>query len=251
MEGGGRCSESYPADVTLHSYFLRRKVFIKRYYDYDLRDYNRGYYFSFFGIVRVLKFKVNTVMEKEDWIVIIEIFGREFVLFSGKHIDSFRWVVAIFAGDGATRVMIRAHKCDLLTYYPTRFNNQGNPVPLFRNYLFVEFREYITLDICRSTSNFIKVLSARDDEGLARPVLVPRNAIDENRAMVMAGRFNERSLQRQFYGRGSLVRVLEGTFIDRRVRLEEDVFPDWRGNHKVKVDIDGLKGVIEVHKLAL
>jgi hypothetical protein len=177
--------------------------------------------------------------------------GHHYDLFTGKQIDNFKWIVAIFNGDGATLVIIRAHRCNLATYYPIRLNNHGDPVPLFKNYLFVEFREYITLDICRSTSNFIKVLSARDDEGLARPVLVPRNAIDENRAMVMAGRFNERSLQRQFYGRGSLVRVLEGTFIDRRVRLEEDVFPDWRGNHKVKVDIDGLKGVIEVHKLAL
>jgi hypothetical protein len=55
-------------------------MFIERFYDYDLREYPRGFYFNFFGLVRILKFKVNTVMEKEDYIFIIEIFGREFVI---------------------------------------------------------------------------------------------------------------------------------------------------------------------------
>jgi hypothetical protein len=55
-------------------------MFIHRYYDYDLRSYPRGYYFNFFGVVRVLKFKTNKVMDKEDWIVIVEVFGKEFVL---------------------------------------------------------------------------------------------------------------------------------------------------------------------------
>jgi hypothetical protein len=45
--------------------------------------------------------------------------------------------------------------------------------------------------------------------------------------------------------------VIEGTFIDRKVRLDEDVYPDWRGNHRVKVDLDGLKATVEVYKLAL
>jgi hypothetical protein len=57
-----------------------RNMFIQRYYDYDMRDYKRSYYFNFFGLIRVLKFKTNTVMEKEDWIVIVEIFGKEFIL---------------------------------------------------------------------------------------------------------------------------------------------------------------------------
>jgi hypothetical protein len=26
---------------------------------------------------------------------------------------------------------------------------------------------------------------------------------------------------------------------------------EWRGNHRVKVDMNGVKGVIEIHKLAL
>ena len=55
-------------------------MFLQRFYDYDLRSYPRGYYFSFFGLVRILKFKTNIVMEKENWIKIVEIFGYEFVL---------------------------------------------------------------------------------------------------------------------------------------------------------------------------
>jgi hypothetical protein len=55
-------------------------MFIHRYYDYDDRRYKRGYYFNFLGMVRILKFKTNTVMEKDDWIFIVEIFGREYIL---------------------------------------------------------------------------------------------------------------------------------------------------------------------------
>jgi hypothetical protein len=55
-------------------------MFVKKYFDYDMREYPRGFYFSFFGIVRILKFKTNTVMEKDNWIFIIEIFGREYIL---------------------------------------------------------------------------------------------------------------------------------------------------------------------------
>ena len=55
-------------------------MFITRYYDYDMRDYRRGYYFNLLGIIRVLKFNVATVMQKPDFNFIIEVFGREFVL---------------------------------------------------------------------------------------------------------------------------------------------------------------------------
>jgi hypothetical protein len=98
---------------------------------------------------------------------------------------------------------------------------------------------------------FIRILTERDEEGLVRPRLVRRNAVDENKAMVMAGRFNERTIKRRIYERGSIVAVLHGVMATRKVRLEEDVLPEWKGNHKVKVDIGGLKGTIELFKLAL
>jgi hypothetical protein len=55
-------------------------MFLTRYYDYDLKSYPRGYYFNLLGIIRVLKFNVATVMQKPNYIFIIEILGREFVI---------------------------------------------------------------------------------------------------------------------------------------------------------------------------
>ena len=55
-------------------------MWIQKFYDYDLRTYPRGYYLNIFGLIRILKFKTNTVMEKENWILIVGIFGREFVI---------------------------------------------------------------------------------------------------------------------------------------------------------------------------
>jgi hypothetical protein len=174
-------------------------------------------------------------------------------LFGGIYVpsDTFRWVVGVFSGDGATQAIIKTNKASLATYFPIRFNAKGEPTPLWRPYLFAEFRDGITMDLFRSTTKFIKVISERDEDGIYQPVLVRRGAVQESMAMVMAGRFNERAIVRQFYGKGSIVRVIEGTFIDKKVRLDEDIFPDWRGNHRVKVDIDGIKGSIEVYKLTL
>jgi hypothetical protein len=172
-------------------------------------------------------------------------------LFGGKIEDPFRWVVGIFAQDGATRAIIKANKCKLLTYYPIVFSKDGEPRPLFRNYLFVEFREYVTIDLCRNTPKFIKVLTAHDGDGILRPILVRRDAVDENRAMVLANKFNERIIDRRFYGRGSIVAVLHGVMATRKVRLEENITPDMSGNRKIKIDMNGVRAAIEIHQLAL
>ena len=55
-------------------------MFLQRFYDYDEGKFPRGFYFNFLGLVRILKFNVATVMQKPDCILIVEIFGREFVL---------------------------------------------------------------------------------------------------------------------------------------------------------------------------
>jgi hypothetical protein len=179
-----------------------------------------------------------------------ELNGKYYDLF-GTLVDEFRWVVSIFAQDGAPRAIIQANKLSLLTYYPIRFNANGEPIPLFRSYLFIEYKEDVTIGLCRDTPKFIKILTAHDDEGLLRPMLVRRNSVDENKAMVLAGKYNERVIDRRFYGKGSLVRVIEGTFIDKKVKLEENILPEMRGNRKIKVDIDGIKGTIEIYKLGL
>jgi hypothetical protein len=165
--------------------------------------------------------------------------------------ENLQWIVALFSGNGATDVIRKANDAELRTFYPIRFNGRGEPVPMWRNYLFVEFRDILTLQICRSTNKFLNVISMRNKEGDLEPVLLPKNTINEQLELALAGKFNERLLFRRFYGKGSFVRVIDGNFIDKRVRLEVDVSPGMNGNKKVAIDINGYKGYIEVWKLAL
>jgi hypothetical protein len=165
--------------------------------------------------------------------------------------DTFQWIVALFAGSGAVEAIKRANDIPLKTYYPIRFNGRGEPIPLWKNYLFMQYQENLTTQLCHSTRQFIKILSMRDDEGKIYPILVRKEAISENMRLLVSGRFNDKSYRRRHYGRGSIVRVVEGTFIDKRVRLEMDVEPDWPGTRKVIIDINGLKGSIELWKLSL
>jgi hypothetical protein len=165
--------------------------------------------------------------------------------------DPFRWVCAMFASDGAPQIIRRANEIPLRTYYPIRFNVQGEPTPMWRNYLLIEFREGVTINLCRTTTHFLKVISEKDEEGIFHPVLVRRNAIAESLRLVTMGKFNETEFKRKFYGRGSVVRVMEGSFIDKTVRLEIDVPPHMNGRTRVPVDINGIKAKIEIFKLAL
>jgi hypothetical protein len=134
--------------------------------------------------------------------------------------------VAFLTGMVQFKLFKGLNEIPLRTYYPIRFNSKGEPTPLWRSYLFIEFREGVTINLCRTTTHFIRVVSEKDKDGLVTPVMVRRNGIQENMAMVLQGKFNQRQLVRQFYGKGSFVRVLDGTFIDKKVRLEEDIFPD-------------------------
>jgi hypothetical protein len=45
----------------------------------DMADYPYGYIFSLLGF-KLLKFKTSKIMEKERFIVVMSIFGREFIL---------------------------------------------------------------------------------------------------------------------------------------------------------------------------
>jgi hypothetical protein len=172
-------------------------------------------------------------------------------LFGEMQSSDFHWVVAIFQGTGASEIIPRANEASLKTYYPFRFNVRGEPIPLWRNYLFVEFQESLTLSVCRSTFRFLKLISAHDEEGILHPVLVPKNAINENMKLVQQGKFNAIKFRRRFYGRGSLVKVVDGLFTDKRVKLEADLTPDMPGNKAVPISIGGWNGKIEIFKLAL
>jgi hypothetical protein len=177
--------------------------------------------------------------------------GKKYDLFSGAPVDTFRWVVGVFSGDGAAQVIKRANENNLKTFYPIRRNNQGEYAPVWRSYLFIEHREGVTINLCRTTSHFIKVISERDEDGLVHPVLVRKGAIGESLRLMTQGKYDDVTFQRRAYGKGAIVRVIDGAFIDQKVRLEIDVTPEMRGNYKVLVDINGLKAKIELHKLAL
>jgi hypothetical protein len=165
--------------------------------------------------------------------------------------DKFRWVVGVFRDDGASHTLVRAAANGLKVFYPVKTNIRGEYLPIFKNYLFIEYDEHKTLDVCRATSKFIRVISARDDEGIVRPIMVRRDHIKETMTTVLAGRFNALPTNRRFYGKGSLVVVLEGIMANKRVKLREDIKPEMPGNQRVSVEIGGIKGVIEIFKLAL
>jgi hypothetical protein len=46
----------------------------------DEYGFKRGYYINVLGIFRMVKYKVSKVMESDDYILVIAIFGKEFVL---------------------------------------------------------------------------------------------------------------------------------------------------------------------------
>src|ERR1700722_7239065 len=85
--------------------------------------------------------------------------GKHYDLFSGAPVDAFRWVVAMFSQDGASQIIQRANAIPLATFYPIKWDRHGDPVPLWQNYLFLEFKEAVTIDLCRTTTKFVKIIS--------------------------------------------------------------------------------------------
>jgi hypothetical protein len=177
--------------------------------------------------------------------------GHKYDLFSGREIDTFRWIVAMFRDDGASITIRKANDHGLKTYYPLRYNSHGEPMPLWRAYLFLEHREALTINVCRSNSKFLKVISARDEGGVWQPIMAKRGAIAESLRIIMSGKFDDRAPMRRFYGKGSMVHIKDGVLHDKLVRLEIDVLPNMSANTKVPISIDDLRAKIELHKLAL
>lgn len=172
-------------------------------------------------------------------------------LFTGNgcatvNIEDFVWSVAVFRAKGAVEAIKRANEHELHTYYPFKRNKIGDLVPLWRNYLFIEFKQSLTINICRSTSTFIKILSIDN-----QPVLVRKDAIAENMRLLQLGKFDDKEFRRRFYGVGSFVNIIAGEFIGRKVELLADLPPDMTWNKKVPVSIGGWRASIEVFKLAL
>jgi len=175
-------------------------------------------------------------------------------LFAGEanvDVESFQWSVAMFRNKGATEAIKRANDYSLRTYYPFKRNKFGDFVPLWRNYLFIEFKQQLTLTICRSTSNFIKILCIPDDDGINHPVLVRKNVIDDNLRLVQQGKFDDIEFRRKYYGVGSLVNIISGDFAGHKVQLLGDIPPNMTGNKKIPVMLNGWRASIEIFKLAL
>jgi hypothetical protein len=53
-------------------------MFINRFY--DEAGYQRGYIIDVFGVFRLLKYKVSKLMEKDNYIMVLELFLREYIL---------------------------------------------------------------------------------------------------------------------------------------------------------------------------
>jgi hypothetical protein len=160
--------------------------------------------------------------------------------------NDFHWAVAMFKANGAVQVIRRASDNQLKTYYPFKRNRLGDFVPLWRNYLFIQFQQCLTIDICRTTSNFIKLLSIEN-----QPILVRKNAINESMRLLQLGKFDDVVYKRPFYGQGSLVNIISGDFSDRKVELLADIPSDMPGSKKIPISINGWRANIEVFKLAL
>jgi hypothetical protein len=171
--------------------------------------------------------------------------------FGAVHQYEFRWICAVFSSDGAVQIIKRAKDHDLASFYPIRRNHQGEYVPMWRPYLFVQWKEGITINLCRTTAKFIKIISARGDDGIMQPVLVRRCGVAESLRLVTMGKFDEKAYERRFYGKGSIVLVREGNFLDKKVTLEIDVPPYMNGRTKVPVVINGIKAKVELYKLVL
>ena len=169
----------------------------------------------------------------------------------GFETDDFRWICAVFQSDGAIQIIKRAKERDIQIFYPIRRNVEGNYVPMWRPYLFVQWKDGITINLCRSTAKFIKIISTKDEDGISRPVLVKRDAVGESLRLVTMGKFDEKAYERRFYGKGSIVLVREGNFLDKKVTLEIDVPPYMNGRTKIPVDINGIKAKVELYKLVL
>jgi hypothetical protein len=165
--------------------------------------------------------------------------------------DPFRWVVGIFSGNGAVQIIRRANEKNLKTFYPIRRNLKNEYVPLWRAYLFIQWQETVTINLCRTTPKFINMISERDEDGIYHPVLVRKDAVAESLRLVTMGKFDDKAFKRQFHGRGSIIRVIDGVFIDQKVRLEIDVPPNMNGRTRVPVDMNGIKARIELYKLDL
>lgn len=107
-------------------------------------------------------------------------------LFGGTTVCEFQWIVGVFRPGGATEIIKRANDIPLKTYYPLRLTNDDKTEPLWSNYLFIEFLENISIQICKTTSRFIKILRHLDGD----PITVPDEVINKHQQLLQTGYYD-------------------------------------------------------------
>jgi transcription antitermination factor NusG len=161
--------------------------------------------------------------------------------------DKFFWSVGMFSGNGAKETIRYALEAHLEVFYPHRLNKSGNFVPLFGNYLFIEYILPTTVMICRQSSKFYGFISFD-----GQPELVRRNSIDECLRLLKMGKYNHVFTHHSYIRKGTLVRILsEDNFNGKLVRLLCDVAPDMPNNKRVPVDFGNIKLMIEIGKIRI
>ena len=162
-----------------------------------------------------------------------------------KKYDKFWWTVAIFTGNGASEVIKHAINEHLEIFYPFRLNNNGNFSPLWKNYLFIEWIQYLTPKICRRSTKFIKFITFDGQQAL-----VDRHAIDECLRLLKMGEYNFSIAARPSYPAGSIFQInSDDNFNGKSVKLLVDLNGDVKENKKVPVECGRWKMWVEVKKL--
>jgi hypothetical protein len=164
--------------------------------------------------------------------------------------DKFFWSVGIFAGNGANEAIKHAIDEHLEVFYPYRLNKSGDFTPLWKNYLFIEWIDNLSIDVCNRCNKFIKFISFDDSN---KPFLVKHDSINECLEMMRMGKYNIGSPVRSFRNAGSriMIRDQNSNFDRMRVLLLCDVTPNMSGTKRIPVELNGWRVLIEVNKLWL
>jgi hypothetical protein len=164
--------------------------------------------------------------------------------------DKFFWSVGIFAGNGANEAIKRAIDARLEVFYPYRLNKSGDFTPLWKNYLFIEWIDNLSVDVCNHCNKFIRFISFDDSN---KPFLVKYDSISECLEMMRMGKYNIGNPVRSFRNAGSkvMIRDQNSNFDRMRVLLLCDITPNMSSTRRVPVELNGWRVLIEINKLWL
>lgn len=159
--------------------------------------------------------------------------------------DKFLWAVGVFNGNGAHEIIKYALDARLETFFPHRLNKLGNFIPLWRNYLFIEYIPPMTAQVCRQSSKFLGFINFN-----GQPELVYRNAIDECLKLLQLGKYNFTHLRRSHVSKGTYVRIMnDNNFQGKLVKILCDVTPEMHETKRIPVELGSMRMMLELRKL--